>query len=456
MAQQYRQLTLLDRQRIQEGLDAGESFREIARSICRSASTVSREVKENRIVKASKARKAACRNRNWCKRVNLCTEGCTYEGAFCVGCAAHDCRDICEAYAIQIACDILVRAPWVCNGCRKMRYGCARPNRFVYLAKAADEASKSRRSESRRGIDMPQEQAESALACIKEGLSRNLSPYEISQLYADTVGVSQSTIYRWTEQGYGGLTNLELERKVGFRPRTHTTTHKATSHSPKRSYKAFCCLSEERQASAVEMDCVEGRTCDTQCVLTLYSRSAHVQLALLLAHKKECECVKERLRALKAVSDEDIFLNLFKIVLTDNGSEFADEDGLGAIFGEDLKDESAIRLFYCDPRQSQQKGSCEKNHSELRQILKKGLLIFDELTEADLVVAMSHANSNPRASLCGLSPIQMFKAAYGIPGENLLDALGIVQIPRDELTLTPEILNIERAKRGENPLTFLK
>lgn len=64
MAQQYRQLSLLDRQRIQEGLDGGESFREIARSICRSASTVSREVKENRIVKAYKARKAACRNGN--------------------------------------------------------------------------------------------------------------------------------------------------------------------------------------------------------------------------------------------------------------------------------------------------------------------------------------------------------------------------------------------------------
>ena len=456
MAQPYRQLTFLDRQRIEEGLDRADSFREIARTISRDVSTVSREVKGNGIEKAHRPRRAACRDRNWCKRVGVCGEDCARKGAFCAGCDRIDCRGVCPAYAEQTRCDVLARAPWVCNGCRKNRYGCNRANRFVYSARAADGAARARRSESRRGIDMPRERAEAALARIKEGLGGNLSPYEIATLYADEVGVSPSTIYRWVESGYGRLMNIDLERKVGFRPRSRALPSKITRHSPKRSYQAYLKLPEEAQGSAAEMDCVEGRKLDAQCVLTLYFKCAHLQLALLLARKKDCECVKERLRALRSASDEGLFDALFRCTLTDNGPELCDEDGIGAIFGEDLAREGAPRLYYCDPRQSQQKGSCEKNHTEIRQILKKGLLAFDELNERDLAVAMSHANSNPRAVLCGMTPIQMFKAAYGQAGKDFLDALGIEQIPRDGLMLTPDVLNKERARRGEAPLTFLK
>lgn len=149
MGKAYKQLTLRERKEIEEGLGRGDSFRAIARLIGRSPSTVSREVRENRHVRAFKSRKSACRDR-------------------------------CGAYAEQVACDVLVRAPWVCNGCRKNRYGCNRANRFVYDAQVAQKASDGRRSDSRRGIDMAPERAEAALARIKDGLSRGLSPYEIS------------------------------------------------------------------------------------------------------------------------------------------------------------------------------------------------------------------------------------------------------------------------------------
>ena len=61
MGKQYKQLGLKERSEIQEGLDRGDSFRAIGRLIGRSASTVSREVRENRTVRSFKPRKAACR-----------------------------------------------------------------------------------------------------------------------------------------------------------------------------------------------------------------------------------------------------------------------------------------------------------------------------------------------------------------------------------------------------------
>lgn len=85
------------------------------------------------------------------------------------------------------------------------------------------------------------------------------------------------------------------------------------------------------------------------------------------------------------------------------------------------------------------------------------MFAFDELVPADMAVLMSHVNSNPRESLGGKSPIQMLRFVYGDGDAGaLLDALGIREVPRDELTLRPEILDVERARRGEPPLTRLK
>ena len=116
-----------------------------------------------------------------------------------------------------------------------------------------------------------------------------------------------------------------------------------------------------------------------------------------------------------------------RVGLTDNGDEFADEDGIGEILGEEVVcGELDVRLYYCDPRQSQQKGGCEKNRTEIRQLLEKGAFVFDELVPADMAVLMSHANSNPRASLGGKSPIQMLRFVYGDEdAQDMLDAFGI-------------------------------
>lgn len=450
MAKGYKQLTLKERKEIEDGLDRGDSIREIARILERSASTVSREVKQNRIRQAHKARKGDCRQANWCMRVGICGDRCFYPGARCAGCDKVDCRGVCPEYQLATSCDILAKSPWVCNACHKRRYGCNRANRYVYDAKLADGLSDTRRSESRAGIDMDQERAQLALAQIKEGLSRGLSPYELSVLYEETIGVHRSTIYRWVEAGYGSLTNLELERKVGFKQRKHRVK-KTSSHARWRSYEAFCKLADDTKDSATEMDSLVGRRADTQALLTLYGRASHLQFVLLLQEKTTDE-VKKALGALKKSAGKRIASDIFRCVLTDNGEEFADECGIGKILGEGAAPKAKPHLYYCDVRASQQKAGCEKNHSEVRQILKKGLLVFDDLDAWDLAVVMSHVNSTPREALCGLSPIQMFCAAYGKEGQDFLEKLGVEQIDRDEIVLKPYILDIERAKRGKEPV----
>lgn len=105
------------------------------------------------------------------------------------------------------------------------------------------------------------------------------------------------------------------------------------------------------------------------------------------------------------------FLIDFSIMLTDNGSEFLDADAI-EFFDNDEK----IKLFYCDPGASNQKGKLEKNHEYIRYYLPKGTS-FDNLTQDDVNLLMSHINSVPRKELNCTSPYDL---ALLIIGEKIL------------------------------------
>lgn len=137
-------------------------------------------------------------------------------------------------------------------------------------------------------------------------------------------------------------------------------------------------------------------------------------------------------------------------MLTDNGSEFADEDAIAALLGER---DGETRLFYCDPRQSQQKGACEKNHVEIRKLLPKGAGVrFDRLTAADCALLMSQMNSEPRGALGFLTPARVLRMALGEDASALMDAFGVEELAPGGLDLTPGCIDRARAARGEGPL----
>lgn len=445
----YKQFSMYDRKIIEEGLNDGLSFRMIAQMINRSASSISREIKANRAPIKTKARMGNCVKRDICKICSLCTR-CSRNAGFCQYCTEHDCRNLCDTYIAHTACPTLSKGRLTCNGCKR-HWGCNRPLRFEYKAAVANESSKQRRSESRQGVDMGQDEFEDILDVVRPALARGLSPYEIAASYAGKVTVSPSTLYRWIERGYGGMANIELERKVGFAPRKKTGKRTITHHGPNRSYEAFLRLGEMEYARATEMDTVVGRKHDKKCILTLYSRTSHFQLYLLLDEKTP-DSVVAAFDDLERIIGLELFRSLFGLCLTDNGTEFEDTLHLEASCVS--LEQKRCQVFYCDPRQSQQKPGCEKHHSELRQIIPKQSVHFDALCKRDVSIACSHVNSTPRKSLCGMSAIQMLRAAYGKNIDILFDAYGIEEILPDDLTLKSSILNSERAKRGERPLVF--
>ena len=412
----YSRLTRHERNTIERMLDRGASCREIARELDRAPSTVAGEVARHRFVTAPRARHG---------------EPAPEEG-------------------LAEACERLGSWPRCCNGCRRRRaYGCSRRPHVFYSARMAQRAADAEASESRRGIDETEESVAMKLSVIRSDLARGLSPEQIAALRGEELGVSRSTVYRWVDAGYGEMTNMELRRKVGYRPRKRKRPRGSARHDPRRSHDAFLALGEELCAAAWEMDTVMGCDEDSACLLTLFHRPSRFQLALPLA---SCGC-DEVLRAIglvrEAVGGIGMAL-LFESVLTDNGAEFADDGAIARALGE-MPGQTV--LYYCEPRRSDQKGGCEKNHVEIRKLLPKGRGIrFDLLTPADCALVTGQVNSEPRGCLAWMTPAEALRAAFGDAAVDLMDAFGIEELDVEQLNLTLGCVERARAERGEAPL----
>lgn len=414
----YGRLTRHERDTVQRMLERGASCRQIARELGRSPSTVCSEVASHRFVTAPRERRG--------ERVDASAD-------------------------LSAACPRLAAWPRCCNGCGRYRaIGCKRRPHVFYDARAAQLCADSVLVSSRRGIDADEPAAAARLEAIRGCLRRGLSPEQMAARNGGPVDLSPSTIYRWVAAGYDGMTNMELRRKVGYRPRRRAPAASATRHSPRRSYAAFLGLGEDARAAAWEMDTVEGAREDSACLLTLLHRPSRLQLALPLA-AKDAESVAAALGGVRSVLGAGGTGRVFRAVLTDNGAEFSDEGAIAALIGEGPGE---TRLFYCGPRRSDQKGACERNHVEIRKLLPKGRgLRFDRLVPADLSLAMSHVNSEPRGALGFATPARAFRAMLGDDAAALLEAYGIEDVPIDELDLTPGLIARARAERGDAPLS---
>ena len=182
------------------------------------------------------------------------------------------------------------------------------------------------------------------------------------------------------------------------------------------------------------MDTVIGKTTDKKVILTLLFRKTNFMIAILLDSKTASKVNKE-LNLLKKKLTAELFILLFRIMLTDNGVEFTMIEEIEA-----LEDDNQINLFFCDPGKSNQKGKIEKNHVELRKILPKGTT-FNNLTQKDINLVMSHVNSYPRKLLNYKSPYEALVEEIGKEKVDfIMNVLGYKVIDSKDIILSPKLL----------------
>lgn len=422
-----------DRLRIQHGIEEGESFASIARDIGVSTSTVSREVKQNRKRSVPKGKRwNLCSRKRDCERSGVCGAPCSL--ARCRACARVRCWEVCPDFE-ELACERIERAPFVCDDCRR-RFNCGY-RQADYFAVDAQLSYEMRLVSSREGIKLRPEQLESVVATVRRCLRRGWSIEAIWSVYGASMPICERTMYSYIERGAMGLANIDLPKKVRYKPRKAISGARPVDRDG-RCFDDYMDLPAARRERAVQMDTVIGARGDSKSLLTLHLVRIEFQVVVLL-DEHNCEAVVGVLDWIEGIVGTAEFARLFGLVLTDRGIEFCDFE---AMERSALGNGKRCRVYYCDPRQSQQKGSCERNHALLRRILPKGTS-FDGLSQADVSRAASHLNSYPRRSLGGKSPRSL---AERLVPKKLLDELGIVWLRPDQVVLKPEALDQDQSE----------
>ncbi|VTY24222.1 IS30 family transposase [uncultured Streptococcus sp.] len=381
----HKHLTLSDRNDIQLGLERGETFKAIGQLILKDPTTVSKEIKRNRQDRDSTSN--------------------------------------------NLPCPLLDKATFVCNGCPKRRQNCGYQKVF-YLAKQAQKQYEQTLVEAREGIPLNSKTFWDMDKVISDGVKKGQHIYHI--LKTHNINVSSSTVYRHIRKGYLSISPIDLARAVKFKERRKSKLPSIPKEAKKgRSYEDFLNYLTLNQLNYwLEMDTVMGRI-GGKVLLTFNLSFCNFIFARLLDNKTALEVTKHLYDIKNTLHQEDKeFFQLFPVILTDNGGEFARVDDIEM----DVRGES--KLFFCDPNRSDQKGRIEKNHTLIRDILPKGTS-FDNLTQEDINLVCSHVNSVKRAALNGKSAYELFAFTYG---EEIPKLLGISKIPAEDVCQSSTLL----------------
>ena len=422
-------LTLEDRIYIENELNKGTTFKDIAKFLCKDPTTISKEVKAHRIsdwyhkgtfynAKNFCVHRYHCRKTNACGKIILC-------GVKCASCPT--CNQTCRDFEKE-RCSRLDKAPYVCNGCPKKINHCTIAHKYSYNARFSNRKYRELLSDSRAGINLTKRELHKKDSIVSPLIEQGQSPYQIVTNHPE-LEFSVRTLYSYLDQGLFTARNVDLKRKVKFKPRKcHKTQISNRTVFINRTYQDFQTLHLE---SFTEMDTVHSFRDSKKTLLTFFFTKEKLFLAFLMNRCTECavRLVFDRLEKRLGTYG---FISTFEHILTDRGTEFGDPESLET----GVNDVQRTSIYYCDPMRSGQKGGLEQAHTMLRMVLPKGTS-FEFLTQWDVNLIINHINSTPRESLGGRTP---YSVALETLGEEVLNAFQLRPIAPDAVNLTPKLI----------------
>ena len=383
----------ITRQIIKEALDRGERNLDLlAKKLGRDRTTICREVRKRRI----------------------CPEGFS---------------------PLKTLCPLLARPPYVCNGCPKRQH-CRQPKCW-YEADVAHADYRRNLVEAREGVDFPSEELDRMNKLLYDGTLKGQSLHHIMVTHRDEFNVCEKTVYNLINTGCLAVRRHQLPEAACRRRRPRKS--KACQHKVERrcregrTYDDFLAyVAAHPEAGVVEMDSVLGRK-GGRLLLTLNFNCCGLMLAFL-RDANTAKSVKDILDMLEMTLGLETFRQLFPVILTDNGSEFSDPEGLE----KDPQGKARTRIYYCNPYASYEKPHVENNHENLRRIIPKGCSM-DSLDQRMVNLALSHMNSFARKEYGDRSAIERFTDVYG---EDILAKLGIAKINSEDVCLKPSLVKL--------------
>lgn len=394
-------LSYEDRMIIAQRLQENASFGAIGKELGKDRTTIAKEIKKYSYDKKS-GRPGypynPCKFRATCKAKRICGTSCTHQSAY--------------------KCSL-------CSECTLLKR--------IYDPADAHERAHHAVSEARTGIMSNEDDIARINGIISPLVKNGQSLHQIYLAHVDELMCSEKTLYNYVDAQLFDIRNIDLPRKVKYRPRYKKPEFKVDRGCRiERSYADFQkYLGANPETTIVQMDSVIGRV-GGKCLLTIHFVESSLMLAFLRDANTSASVI-EIINLLDEVLGAKTFNSLFPVILTDNGSEFSNPK---VIEKRSTIPCNRTKIFYCDPSAPYQKGACEVNHELIRRILPKGSS-FDELTQQDITLMMNHINSYKRKKLNNRSPYETFSFYYG---EDVLKRLGCSPVAAENIILKPKLL----------------
>lgn len=417
-------------------LDSKQTPYAIAKELGKSPSTITREIEKHSKITPMKN---DCINYDICKKKKISNSyTCKYCQKLCKICNICNCIKYCPDY-IKSECKYIVNSPHVCNGCENIRF-CKLEHR-IYYALAAQKEYKASLVDKRIGFDLTEEQ----LLLIDEKVSplvlAGQSPYAIIQELGDSIPCSEATIYRLIDAGLLKCRNIDLQERVKRKIRNHNRINNKdvytiiTENKKGHLWSDYLKYLKTHDEVAVQLDCVEGKRDEEPTLMTLHWVKEHMQLYFIM-DKQDSTNVVATFDKIESTLGFELFKEMFPIILTDNGHEFTDINGMERSCV--MQGKKRTTVFFCEPNRSDEKGNCERNHRLLRKIIPKGTSLKPYM-QTDMTLITNHINSYVRKSLGGICPYDTAMETYD---EDFFILLGLEMISGEEVNLTPSLVKV--------------
>lgn len=420
-------LTQIELGKIESKLDEGYNAKQISEYLGRDPSCIQKEIKNFSIIKPSKKECKDCKNYEKCNQSKLC--GYSFSGERCSCC--RDCKvgtELCKEYKPVVKCDRLKGRKKVCNGCPRYRYGCSKP-KIVYKAEQAwkrHQENKKKSVKKYKAIDNTEYMEELARK-IKRGISPEVALRTTGKKYGETISIP--TLYLRIDRKKMKCSNLDLRNKVKRQAKEETEKKRYISKH-RENGRSFNDLTEEEQKGRKEgigqMDTVIGIP-GGKLLLTVLNKETSFLFGIPVENKKQETIIKEIDKLEIAI--EDKFRIILEKIITDNGTEFLNYEGLEK---SAIKEEKRVSIYYANPYASYEKGMIENQHRLIRYFYPKGT-DFSKYKNSDIIEKINRINNYPRKSLNWSTPYKEMEKKLGT---KVMKKLGFYEIPIEELNMT--------------------
>ena len=309
-------------------------------------------------------------------------------------------------------CTKLNRWPLVCTKC-KFRYSSnCKHVKLKYDAKTAQRKADANLINSRRGIDLDDEEFNKLDSIIKKGIDENKSIYQIKIENRNEINKSITTLYRYINNGYLTTKRIDLPYAVKYKKRKHNKKYDYSNNEIDRTghtyldYLSF--IHKHPRVNVWQLDFLGAIKTDSKNILSLILPDVHFTLLDIITNPNSSKVIKF-FDDLEERIGTNNFIELIPVILTDRDPCFADIEGI--CFSK-ITGEERCKLFFCDPYVSNQKPNVENINKQIRKFFPKGKSV-DSLSKKDVLNKNITLLNTPIKSLDGNTPIDAFKVVYG-------------------------------------------